>query len=68
MMKSKTTIWQERNMGKTLIETISGLPFGTPNFGQTFSIPKYGMVKCSGVSKSGTGSNEVITEIQLTVQ
>ncbi|MES9832085.1 MAG: hypothetical protein ABW139_07540 [Candidatus Thiodiazotropha sp. DIVDIV] len=67
-MTQKTTIWRESDSGKLLIETIQGLPYGEPRMGQILSIPKYGEVSCSGINKSGSGSSEEITEIQLTAK
>jgi len=63
-----TTFWQESDNGLTLIETIPGLPYGTPGMGQTVATRQYGEALCSGVTKSGSGANEGITEIKLTVK
>ena len=63
-----TTIWREQGGTTVLVETIRGLPFGTPNMGARVPTQKYGEARCTGVRKSGTGKNEQVVEVKLTVK
>jgi hypothetical protein len=66
-MNQKTTIWKSRSDGTVLLESLHGLPFGAPSMADKINIPKYGEVQCTGISRSGTGSNEKITEVKFTI-
>lgn len=64
----RTTIWREVSDATKLVETILGFPFGTPAMGQRVQIPKHGQAVCTGVTKSGTGKDERVVEIKLTIK
>lgn len=64
----KTTIWREGADGLTLVATEPGLPYGTPTIGNVLRLPSYGEVRCSGVAHTGSGVNQSIVEIKLTVR
>ena len=64
----KTTIWRKVAGGSKLVETIPGLPFGTPIMRQVIQTPKHGNAECTGVTRSGSGQHESVIEIQLTVR
>ena len=65
--KPKSTIWREGPAGKTLVATLSGLPYGDPARGTPVFIPNHGQARCSGHTTSGTGVNETIMEVEFTL-
>lgn len=65
---TRTTIWREQNGDTAVVQTIPGLPFGSPKIGQLVHIPDYGKARCTGVQNSGSGKPAQVTEIRLTVK
>jgi hypothetical protein len=61
----QTTIWQKSSGGQSLVDTLPGLPYGVLQMGQVVHIKNYGEASCCGISKTGSGANEAITEIKL---
>jgi hypothetical protein len=65
-IEQKTTIWGGPH-GMTLVVTLPGFPYGTPNMGSVVNIPGHGKAHCSGIQKTGTGVNELIMEVRFTL-
>ena len=64
----KTTIWREGANGLALVATEPGLPYGTPTIGIVLHHPSYGEARCSGVTHSGSGANQSVIEVKITVK
>jgi hypothetical protein len=65
---SKTTIWKDGSGGKTLVATLPGLPCGVPKLGEVVYVPNFGKAECSGITQSGSGINQTVDEVQLTIK
>ena len=64
-VQPKTTIWRNGPNGLTLVKTIDGLPYDVAT---TVFIEGLGEANRSGIQKSGSGKNEVVTEVQYTLK
>jgi hypothetical protein len=64
----RTTIWKPGPGGETLITTLHGLRFGAPQIGTPVHVPDMGQATCSGIQKTGSGSNEHIVEARFTLK
>jgi len=66
-MNQKTTIWEHTSEGLRKIDELANLPYGIPAMGQEVNTTEYGVVQCSGIKTSGSGLNETICEVKLTI-
>ena len=65
-MVIKTTIWRNDRNGTILVAEQPGLPSPIPKMGQSVFMPDFGNTVCTGVTTSG--SDNAVTEVQLTIQ
>ena len=63
-----TTIWQQKPDGLSQIAKFEGLPFGNLHFGEVVNVPGMGRAKCDGKTTAGSGKNETVSELRLTLQ
>ena len=62
-----TTIWRQKPDGLSQVAEYPGLPFGVLNYGDVVNVPGQGQARCDGKATSGSGNNEVVTELRLTL-
>ena len=60
----KTKIWKNSPDGKTLVNTTTGFPYGT---GPKAFIPNLGLATLTGVIKSGSGTGEMVVEVEYSL-
>jgi hypothetical protein len=60
-----TTIWKVTESATTLLQTVPGLPVGTPQVGTRVSHPEFGTAVCIGTEVRGSGPNAEIYEVKL---
>jgi hypothetical protein len=61
----KTTFWRQHSSGKVLIKTLDGLPHGTA---AVVFDSELGEATQTGITTTGSGSSETITEVQYTIK
>ncbi len=69
MLEIKTTIWRTtKERLSVLVAEKRGLPSPIPKTGQPVATSDFGNTICTGVTTSGSGNNEIVVEIKLTIE